>query len=553
MKLTVTNHTSSTIAIGGGRVGSLTAAAVGIYELTTAELEAVRDRLVALESAGMISWSTGPSVDAEDDDAEGATVGYVNALAGFSSQSVSVYVATGGDDTNGDGTRGNPYATIARALRDRRSFSVNGVAFRVQVVAPYTGPGFAYEEVRPMIAETTADDAWVPSSISVESFYDSALAGVDDPRFVIEVGPITSSATANVNTMVVTYTVPTGSFTTAHIGKVIRVFRGGAEIGRGTLASIAVGASDIVYIQQARTSGPTASWAPAPGDILYACEYAVVLNSPVRIGCGQRNQFVLAGLKVQFTGNDFDSNAISITSGTVRLAGIRTMANDTWYGLEIQSPAHVESRYIPSTVVPWMDATERTFLFMSGGYSANGGASTQYASFITGEAMLAGFVLANKTIVTHRGMIYTYGLGFRGQLLVINGAKIDTFSAPVTFYGNRATPNTQPPMWLDGAVVGNDASSSLTVVVDTAGYSAGLTMCNVKRSMFTARLVFNGIGGAAAITAPVMIVDVFSHAQIAAGNITGPVGQDIRAGSTNAAFAGLPLVEAATLTRISSS
>jgi hypothetical protein len=88
-------------------------------------------------------------------------------------------------------------------------------------------------------------------------------------------------------------------------------------------------------------------------------------------------------------------------------------------------------------------------------------------------------------------------------------------------------------------------------MVDTAGYAAALPMCNVKKSRFTSRVTFAGIGGAVTITAPVVKVDDFSQVVTATGNITNStVGQDVQAGTTYAAFAGLPIVDAATLTRI---
>jgi hypothetical protein len=89
-------------------------------------------------------------------------------------------------------------------------------------------------------------------------------------------------------------------------------------------------------------------------------------------------------------------------------------------------------------------------------------------------------------------------------------------------------------------------------VVDTAGYAAALPICAVKKSRFTSRLSFSGLTGAVTITAPVIKVDDFSQVVTAAGTITNvTAGQDVQAGATFAAFAGLPVVEAATLTRIS--
>lgn len=71
MKLTITNLTSSSISIGG-RVGRIKAAAVNSFDLTIADLEALRPKLVDLASSHTISWVT--ANDAGNDSAEGATV-----------------------------------------------------------------------------------------------------------------------------------------------------------------------------------------------------------------------------------------------------------------------------------------------------------------------------------------------------------------------------------------------------------------------------------------------------------------------------------------------
>lgn len=81
MRLSITNHTKSTVAIGG-RVGSIRGASITTHHLTIAELEALRSQLTSMEAIGLISWSTVPTTDTADDEAEGATIAYVDSQAG---------------------------------------------------------------------------------------------------------------------------------------------------------------------------------------------------------------------------------------------------------------------------------------------------------------------------------------------------------------------------------------------------------------------------------------------------------------------------------------
>jgi hypothetical protein len=552
MKLTVTNRTPSAVSVGG-RIGVVSGASVVTHDVTTAELEALRARLTALAAASAIEWSTSPSSSEEDDSAEVATVAYVNSRAGFTSTSVSVFVAQNGNDAEGDGTLASPYATVARALRDHNGLASNGIAFRVEVVAPYTGPGFSFETTVPAIENTGISTTMQPPTVVVEAYYDSALAGINDPRFEVEVGPVTASAASIANTMWVAYTVPTGSFTSAHVGKVIRVFRSGSEVGRGTLAHIITGASDVVYLSQSRTSGPVAAWAPAIGDSLYACEHTVVFNSPVRIGVGYRAAFVLACCKVEVLGSAFTSEyAVSILSGTANLANVRIINTSTNRdeGLYVNTGAWAVCQYSPSTVVPWMDATERTFVFMSGGYVTANSLATDYGTIVRGECVLRGWVFDKKTAALG-GHIMTAGMWLRGQLTIGIGSRLSP-EAPCVLGGNRESPYTQTPLWIEGADVGNEHGHLIAFMVDTAGYAAALPICNVKKSRFSSRLSFNSLTGATTISAPVVKADDFSQVVTAAGNITNvTAGQDVQAGATFAAFAGLPIVDAATLTRIS--
>jgi hypothetical protein len=469
--------------------------------------------------------------------------------------SVQVFVAEDGDDTTGDGSRGAPYATVARGLRDCRTLGAPGVAFRVEVIAPYTGPGFSFENSVVAIETTDSTSTTMqPPTIAVEAYYDAGLAGIDDPRFEVEVGPITASAASSVSTMFVTYTVPTGSFTASNIGKVIRVFRSGSEVGRATLAHIVTGGSDVVYLAQSRTSGPVSAWTPAASDQLYACEHTVVFNSPVRIGVGYRAAFVLACCKVEILGSSFGTGeyAVSLMSGTTNLVNVRIVNTSTNQdeGLYINQKAWAVCQYVPSTVAPWMDTTERTFVFMAGGFITTSSAVTDYSALIRGECLLRGWVFDKKTGVLG-GNIATAGNWYRGQLFCGVGSRLQP-EASTVFGGNRAVAYTQSPLYLEGCDVGNEHGFAISFMVDTAGYAAALPMCNVKKSRFTSRITFAGIGGAVTITAPVVKVDDFSQVITAAGNITNSTaGQDVRAGSSFAAFASLPLVEAATLTRIS--
>jgi RNase P/RNase MRP subunit p29 len=79
MLLTITNRTKSNISIGG-RVGTIRGGATSTYEVTISELEALRTKLVALQEAGNMLFSTAASTGTTDDGAEGATIGMTNVV-----------------------------------------------------------------------------------------------------------------------------------------------------------------------------------------------------------------------------------------------------------------------------------------------------------------------------------------------------------------------------------------------------------------------------------------------------------------------------------------
>jgi hypothetical protein len=93
MLLTITNHTPSNVAVGG-RVGTVRGAATSSYEVTVSELEALRLKLVALQNAGSITFSTAASTDSTDDSAEGATVGMTNVFVEEESEATRTLTAS---------------------------------------------------------------------------------------------------------------------------------------------------------------------------------------------------------------------------------------------------------------------------------------------------------------------------------------------------------------------------------------------------------------------------------------------------------------------------
>lgn len=82
MKLVVTNLTSSSVALGG-KAGTIKGARTVVFDMSMAELEALRVRLSALEASGTLSYFTAPTDTLADDSAEGTTVGYVKSNGTF--------------------------------------------------------------------------------------------------------------------------------------------------------------------------------------------------------------------------------------------------------------------------------------------------------------------------------------------------------------------------------------------------------------------------------------------------------------------------------------
>jgi hypothetical protein len=467
----------------------------------------------------------------------------------FTATVTDAYVAQAGNDATGDGTLANPYATVARALRDRKPSSDLSGRFRVRVVPPYSGPGFTYEEVLPVIAPTELADGWYTPTISVEADYDGALIGLADPRFVTEVGPVTSTAAAAFQTMHARYTVPTASIGAAYIGRLVRIFRAGVEVGRGTLANIITGASDDIYITQTRTAGLL--WTPTAGDVLYVCDYAVELNSTTRVSCNNRHKFLFSNIKIRVAGYDTGEGALLVHSGQVQFAGGRLATSDGYNTLAVFRHGRVFTTYDTSDTFPLGDPT----FTMSSGISvaAESGTFAYVALDLRGgRATLPGTVLMHSAYITE-GATFSFNGFWSRSTLFASHSLIDTrLSGVPVFCGSRTTPPGFTPIQLEATDLGNLSYTSRIVVVDTAGYG-NVSMLTAYRCRFGSALRFDGFGGAVTIAQPVFRAYAFSNVRATAGNITGPAGQDVQAGITYAAFAGLPITDLGSLSQIGAS
>jgi hypothetical protein len=101
--------------------------------------------------------------------------------------------------------------------------------------------------------------------------------------------------------------------------------------------------------------------------------------------------------------------------------------------------------------------------------------------------------------------------------------------------------------------IGTTGATTIPFYIRSAGFAAAQPIVRAKRARVGKPLQVNGYLGAVARVTPVVDVVSFSEVPVIAGTVTGPAGQDVRAGTTVAAYAGIPIVDAATLSRVSSS
>jgi hypothetical protein len=116
MQLTISKTNRGVALPVGGVVGTIQAASSGlVLDVTMMELESVRARLVALTSAGLITWSTTTNSNLVDDDAEGATVALVDSTG--AAESVARLAGDVALDTRLDAVEFIPVVTEATGAR----------------------------------------------------------------------------------------------------------------------------------------------------------------------------------------------------------------------------------------------------------------------------------------------------------------------------------------------------------------------------------------------------------------------------------------------------
>lgn len=465
------------------------------------------------------------------------------------STNLEVFVSQAGSDTTGTGTLANPYATISRALQDLPDLMIGRqTTFLVSVIPPYEGPGFSLRVGTTFTGFSSGEEYVEPGNLAIGSYYDPEQAGVDDPRFSTVIGPVTTSA-GTTFAGAAQYTVPTGSIPIANVHKVVRVFRGGNEVGRGILAHVETGASDTVYIN--RTSS---AMAPAAGDVLYVADLTVSLITPVTIS-GGGGIFADCTFSVVMYGIDIAENynwefPLTVTDGSVQFA-MCTVGSFNAGGALVDQGAMLLTAQ-SSFYMPWIAASEGD-LICDAGCALRG-----LFSLINGYANPIGFVLESTVLlqgaggqlslsrVWHRnGGIYA----FLGGVITMGSG----LASSVVLLGGISGALAEPAIDLNVADMGTTGATSMSFYIRSAGYANGQPIVRAKRARVGRPLQVNGYLGAVARTSPVVDVVSFSEVPVIAGSVTGPAGQDVRAGSTTAAYGGIPIVDAATLTRISSS
>lgn len=449
--------------------------------------------------------------------------------------SLTVFVAQNGSDTTGDGSRSRPFATIARALREMPSkFVASDSYFRVAVIPPYTGPAFSLQ----LGMEQANEDAI--SFVSIEAYQDPSLTGLNDPRFTTEAGPITSSAAGTVASNMVRYTVPTGSITSAHIGLFARVFRAGVEVGRGTIAHIRTGASDLVSLATTRTSAPP--WTPTAGDVIYVADLAVSLTGGIRVsGAGSTIPRII-GIKCTHS-----STALTVARSTVRVYMSRFLCTATTNAVYCGLFSQLETFY--GNTFPWIDANEALLMTMAGGHVRSSYSASTYALRTNGHANLTGWLIdGNVHGLAGSQVIFNHGY-FRGRIYAVQCQV--SFATGAIMLGREDAAIANPGVLLESSTMchaGGDDNA--TIYFNSLGFAAGQPAVQLRRSVAGNTLRIAGFEGAVALTGPVVVASSFSEAKVTASTVTGPAGQDVRAGSTNASFAGIPIVDAATLSRV---
>lgn len=554
MLLTVSRVNPRGIVTIGGAVGVLRLGVPSLtVELTISELEAVKGKLTELRAANLITFSTSSTADQLDNTVEGATLSMVDAISKprASATLTQVFVSQTGNDSTGDGTLSFPYATISRALQNypaALTTEVGGISFRVTVIPPYTGSGFNFELVEPVVSSATSINY-----IGIDAYDDplTSVNNVNDPRFTNLQGPLTSSVAAVFNAGYAVYDVPVGTVAQNRIGSIVRVFRAGEEVGRGILADIDSDTTDKLYIVASSLSVGAISWTPTAGDLLYLCNCAVVLNTESRIASGHRAQVTIGNIRSIATGT-----SLSVSTGRVVLASVQIVNPSSGNALHVSGPAQVYTS-CSSTSFPWSSVSERLLtqngsVFVS---SAVNGILTASALAVSGGYInLAGSVVDNAMQASLGGVV-VLNHWQRGSVYVNAGSHCLTPTGTegrAVLGGMRSVPWNAPMIFVEGGSIGGNSIyfdySSIHVV--PAGYAAGRSCLHMKRAIASCGFQFNVVSGSGTLTTAVVRAVSFTEIPVLAGTIVGPLNQDIRAGATFAAFASIPLVDAATLTRI---
>ncbi len=320
MHIIITNNTRSVVSINS-TLGVVQALSVKTADLSLNELEKIAPRLHELQQAGLISFSVTPTTSSNDDFAEGATIAYLqsNFFPTFPAVTRYVYVAATGDDDTGDGTRDNPWATVARAFRDapkiiRQESTSDSINYVIRIVAPYDGPLGKMSYIVQEYTQIPGNGLLPPNfSIVVQSWTNSAdLGGVDDPRYTLVAGPLTPSAAVVFAGNRAKYTMPGGTITVNDqwSGNFVRIYQGGVEVARGIILRTVLSTQELLV-------HPTQDYVPAVTDEIRIVQPSVNLGG-IPGGATQTSSQVRALTEGTFT--------------TVRFENIRIMDSLTVSG-----------------------------------------------------------------------------------------------------------------------------------------------------------------------------------------------------------------------------
>lgn len=385
---------------------------------------------------------------------------------GTSAAVVEALVATGGSDTLGDGTLANPYATIERALRDAPRELVSGGAFRVRVVAPYTGPGFQWNM---NFASVVPASGAASAPAVIEAYYDSTNPNYGsatlDPRWTILKGPLTATgATTEHGRPLYTFGVGTFPVADEDVGRTVRVFSsGGVEKFRGVVA-FQRGAGTEQLVVHTRTGFS----APAIGDVVYIVKPAVRITEACTIGgVAPRNGLWLVNVEL--------GQSLSLQHvGTANINGLEVRRVDGSVTQAVSVTGMLAALSSPgaaaSTVVGLGNlypATEAALIQSHVASIYNSHASGRSIFWSSADLLTAGFLVRGQLILTRGNFCQTGGtaalVSRRGGLLLEHS------------WVNFISVSSQHPVFTDCATVidaGGGATlsggSGHSIVVDVA-------------------------------------------------------------------------------------